>query len=121
MLQPCRNCPAQILQKHPGDMWSTEDDGVLCMPTPQNASPMYHLPISMPDLRICWHCGRIQSGYATVLHDDVSVPVCHPSATGKPDCYQRISACGEYLGALIPVMNPDLPPGTAFIRRREDA
>jgi hypothetical protein len=52
----------------------------------------------------CAHCGRVcgdfDGGWATVTDlAGKSVPVCHPNALGRPDCYSLVTVYHERLGS----------------------
>ena len=71
----------------------------------------------------CAHCGLVAGdlagGYAGVSDADGKLArVCHPNATGRPDCYRRITVYREPLGALLDA-DPK-PDGLADRRPVED-
>lgn len=56
--------------------------------------------------RTCAHCGQVcgdyEGGYGAVTADDGTLlPLCHPNAPGRPDCYRRVTVYHESLGALL--------------------
>ena len=58
----------------------------------------------------CAHCGQPRRGYGGVPGGSV----CHSSDEGWPDCYRRVTAYHEPLGALRGV--DQLPSGVCDIR-----